>query len=145
MGLINFIKEAGAYFFGAGAGTAVAATQAKPDRTRCLGFRAIRLEPDAQTGEDTVVVGVAHHRRLRGASEVELDARVRAEGQRHPRLRSPAAGAFVLLPVGGAACAQRAADACSARALLAALMTVVTGVQRGPSFHHRYRVEGNRA
>ncbi len=30
MGLINFIKEAGAYLFGAGAGTAVAATQAKP-------------------------------------------------------------------------------------------------------------------
>src|SRR5262249_6529017 len=67
--------------------------------TRCLGFQAIRLEPDAQTGEDTVVVGVAHHRRLRGASEVELDARVRAEGQRHPRLCSPAAGAFVRLPV----------------------------------------------
>ena len=30
MGLISFIKEAGAYLFGAGAGTAVAATQAKP-------------------------------------------------------------------------------------------------------------------
>src|SRR5262245_31025328 len=67
--------------------------------TRCLGFRAIRLDAAAKPGEDAVVVGVAHHRRLRGASEVELDARVRAEGQRHPRLRSPAAGAGVLLLV----------------------------------------------
>jgi nucleoid-associated protein YgaU len=30
MGLISFIKEAGAYLFGAGAGNAIAATQAKP-------------------------------------------------------------------------------------------------------------------
>ncbi len=36
MGLISFIKEAGAYLFGAGAGTAVAATQAKPVTTEIL-------------------------------------------------------------------------------------------------------------
>ena len=36
MGLINFIKEAGAYLFGAGAGTAVAGTQAKPVTTDIL-------------------------------------------------------------------------------------------------------------
>jgi len=36
MGLINFIKEAGAYLFGAGAGTAVAATQGKPVTTDLL-------------------------------------------------------------------------------------------------------------
>jgi nucleoid-associated protein YgaU len=36
MGLISFIKEAGAYLFGAGAGTAVAATQAKPVTTDIL-------------------------------------------------------------------------------------------------------------
>jgi len=36
MGLINFIKEAGAYLFGAGAGTAVAATQGKPVTTDIL-------------------------------------------------------------------------------------------------------------
>ena len=36
MGLVNFIKEAGAYLFGAGAGTAVAATQAKPVTTDIL-------------------------------------------------------------------------------------------------------------
>jgi nucleoid-associated protein YgaU len=36
MGLINFIKEAGAYLFGGGAGTAVAATQAKPVTTDLL-------------------------------------------------------------------------------------------------------------
>src|SRR5262249_46513356 len=33
MGLISFIKEAGAYLFGAGAGNAVAATRAKPVAT----------------------------------------------------------------------------------------------------------------
>ena len=36
MGLISFIKEAGAYLFGAGAGNAVAATQAKPVTTDIL-------------------------------------------------------------------------------------------------------------
>jgi len=36
MGLISFIKDAGAYLFGAGAGTAVAATQAKPVTTDIL-------------------------------------------------------------------------------------------------------------
>jgi len=36
MGLINFIKEAGAYLFGAGAGNAIAATQAKPVTTDIL-------------------------------------------------------------------------------------------------------------
>jgi nucleoid-associated protein YgaU len=36
MGLISFIKEAGAYLSGAGAGTAVAATQAKPVTTDIL-------------------------------------------------------------------------------------------------------------
>ena len=36
MGLMNFIKEAGAYLFGASAGTAVAATQAKPVTTDIL-------------------------------------------------------------------------------------------------------------
>jgi len=36
MGLISFIKDAGAYLFGAGAGNAVAATQAKPVTTDIL-------------------------------------------------------------------------------------------------------------
>src|SRR5262245_18316849 len=36
MGLMNFIKEAGAYLFGAGAGNAVAATQAKPVTTEIM-------------------------------------------------------------------------------------------------------------
>ena len=36
MGLISFIKEAGAYLFGAGAGNAIAATQAKPVTTEIL-------------------------------------------------------------------------------------------------------------
>ena len=36
MGLISFIKEAGAYLFGAGAGNAIAATQAKPVTTDIL-------------------------------------------------------------------------------------------------------------
>jgi nucleoid-associated protein YgaU len=36
MGLISFIKEAGAYLFGAGAGNAIAATHAKPVTTDIL-------------------------------------------------------------------------------------------------------------